>query len=171
MDGRPNSQELKNACLTLNTADYCLMISSQVSPYGMSRFVRIADSALWAARGESERRYRRQVSGGCIIPRGARPVLRVSLMNCPLLSPYANLASYPSVISACLLTILRELESACEPALAAILKTPWANVENVLGRSAYVVDLVGSIKSVAEVVRERVEQKKYIKSFADKAVG
>ncbi len=45
------------------------------------------------------------------------------------------------------------------------------NIENVTGRSAYVVDLVGSIKTVAEVVRERIELKKYVRSFADKAVG
>jgi hypothetical protein len=33
------------------------------------------------------------------------------------------------------------------------------------------VDLVGSIKQVAELVKERVEQKKYIRSFADRAAG
>jgi hypothetical protein len=55
--------------------------------------------------------------------------------------------------------------------LAAILKTPWKDLDNVSGRSAYVVDLVSSIKQVAEVVRERVEAKKYIRNFADKAVG
>lgn len=69
------------------------------------------------------------------------------------------------------MVLLRELESACESSFAAILRTPWLNIENVSGRSAYVVDLVGSIKSVAEVVRERIELKKYVRSFADKAVG
>jgi hypothetical protein len=59
-------------------------------------------------------------------------------------------------MSTCISTILRELESATEPALSAILKTPWK---------------VSSIKQVAEVVRSRVEAKKYIKNFADKAVG
>lgn len=76
-----------------------------------------------------------------------------------------------SVVSASLMVLLKELESACEPAFSAILKTPWMNLENVSGRSAYVVDLVASVKSVAEVVRERIELKKYIRSFADKAVG
>lgn len=51
------------------------------------------------------------------------------------------------------------------------MKTPWKDLDNVSGRSAYVVDLVGSIKQVAEVVRERIEAKKYIRNFADKAVG
>jgi hypothetical protein len=71
----------------------------------------------------------------------------------------------------CIATMLRELESACDPAFAAILKTPWRDLENVSGRSAYIVDLVGSIKEVAECVRSRIESKKYIRNFADKAVG
>lgn len=74
-------------------------------------------------------------------------------------------------MSTCITTILRELETACEPAFAAVLKTPWMHLENVSGRSAYVVDLVGSIKQVAEAVKGRVESKKYIRNFADKAVG
>ena len=74
-------------------------------------------------------------------------------------------------MSQCVTALLRELESSCDPAFAAILKTPWMHLENVSGRSAYIVDLVGSIKQVAEVVRERVEAKKYVRNFADKAVG
>jgi hypothetical protein len=74
-------------------------------------------------------------------------------------------------MSTCISTILRELELACDPAFAAILRTPWMHMENVSGRSAYVVDLVGSIKQVAEVARTRIESKKYIRNFADKAVG
>jgi hypothetical protein len=75
------------------------------------------------------------------------------------------------VISFAIAAILRELEVGCEPAFAAILKTPWRDLENVSGRSAYVVDLVGSIKQVAEVVREKVEGKRFIRNFSDKAVG
>lgn len=69
------------------------------------------------------------------------------------------------------MTILRELELACEPAFSTITKTAWSQVENVSGRSPYVSDLVGTIKQVAEIVKEKVDQKKYTKSFADKAVG
>jgi len=71
----------------------------------------------------------------------------------------------------CITALVRELESTCDPAFAAILKTPWMNLENVSGRSAYIVDLVGSIKQVAEVVRGRLESKMYVRNFADKAVG
>ena len=76
-----------------------------------------------------------------------------------------------SVMAQCITSILRELELTCDPAFAAILKSPWIHLENVSGRSAYIVDLVGSIKQVAEVVRERLESKKYVRNFADKAVG
>ena len=74
-------------------------------------------------------------------------------------------------MSQCITAMLRELEATCEPAFAAILKTPWMYLENVSGRSAYIVDLVGSIKQIAEIVRARLESKKYIRNFADKAVG
>ena len=76
-----------------------------------------------------------------------------------------------SVISTCISTILRELELSCEPAFSAILKTPWMHLENVSGRSAYIVDLVGSVKQVAEMVRSRIESKRFIRNLADKAVG
>ncbi|KAJ9126768.1 hypothetical protein QFC24_001799 [Naganishia onofrii] len=132
MDGRPNAQEIKNACLILNTADYCLQTSSQL-----------------------EERLKETID-----------------------PPYNDNVSFEAehelfigVVSACLLVLQKELENGCETAFAAILKTPWINLENVSGRSAYVVDLVGSIRQVADIVRERIEQKKYMRSFADRAVG
>ncbi|KAJ9094179.1 hypothetical protein QFC19_008030 [Naganishia cerealis] len=132
MDGRPNLQEIKNACLILNTADYCLQTSLQLE----ERLKETVDPP-----------YNDQVSFD------------------------AEHEQFIGVVSACLLVLQKELEIACEPAFAAILKTPWMNLENVSGRSAYVVDLVGSIRQVAEFVRERIEQKKYMRSFADRAVG
>jgi hypothetical protein len=82
-----------------------------------------------------------------------------------------QVADCRSVISSCIGVLLRELELSCEPAFGAILKTPWVHMENVSGRSAYVVDLVGSVKQVAEVVRDRIEMKRFVRNFADKAVG
>jgi hypothetical protein len=101
----------------------------------------------------------------CFLGKRAYPTL---LNSCRRLT---NTGLLFSVISACLITVLRELELACEPALTTVISTSWSNVENVSGRSPYVSDLVGSIKSVAEVVRERINHKKYVRSFADKAVG
>ncbi|WWD03081.1 hypothetical protein V865_001127 [Kwoniella europaea PYCC6329] len=132
LEGRDNLQEVKNACMILNTAEYCQNTSLQLEERLKDK---IADEFKTDISFQNER------------------------------------DTFSTVISSCINTILRELETSCEPAFAAILKTPWMHLENVSGRSAYIVDLVGSIKQVAEVVRSRVEGKKYIRNFADKAVG
>ncbi|AAW40845.2 hypothetical protein CNBA3220 [Cryptococcus deneoformans B-3501A] len=132
LEGRDSLQEVKTACMVLNTAEYCLNTSLQLEE-------RLKDKIDSKFREEISFQDERQ--------------------------------TFSSVMSTCITTILRELETACEPAFAAVLKTPWMHLENVSGRSAYVVDLVGSIKQVAEAVRGRVESKKYIRNFADKAVG
>ncbi|WVQ67566.1 uncharacterized protein L199_005767 [Kwoniella botswanensis] len=132
LEGRDNLREVKNACMILNTAEYCQNTSLQLEE-------RLKDKIAEEFKPE------------------------VSFQN--------ERDTFSTVISSCINTILRELEISCEPAFAAILKTPWMHLENVSGRSAYIVDLVGSIKQVAEVVRSRVEGKKYIRNFADKAVG
>ncbi|ODN82005.1 hypothetical protein L202_02332 [Cryptococcus amylolentus CBS 6039] len=131
-EGRDSLQEVKTACMVLNTAEYCQNTSVQL-----------------------EERLRSKIS----------PDLSESI------SFKSARETFSSVISQSIAVLLRELEYSCEPAFSAILKTPWIHLENVSGRSAYVVDLVGSIKSVAEGVRARIEGKKYIRNFADKAVG
>ncbi|TYJ54567.1 hypothetical protein B9479_004795 [Cryptococcus floricola] len=131
-EGRDSLQEVKTACMVLNTAEYCQNTSVQL-----------------------EERLRSKISSD----------LTESI------SFESARETFSSVISQSIAVLLRELEYSCEPAFSAILKTPWIHLENVSGRSAYVVDLVGSIKSVAEGVRARIEGKKYIRNFADKAVG
>ncbi|KAK8864473.1 hypothetical protein IAR55_001723 [Kwoniella newhampshirensis] len=131
-EGRDNLQEVKNACVVLNTAEYCQNTSLQLEERLKDK---IAPNLKDDVTFQSER------------------------------------DTFSTVISNCVTAILRELEQSCESAFAAILKSPWMHLENVSGRSAYIVDLVGSIKHVAEVVRGRVEGKKYIRNFADKAVG
>ncbi|TXT07188.1 hypothetical protein VHUM_03358 [Vanrija humicola] len=133
LEGRgPQLQETKNACMVLNTAEYCLNTSLQLEDRLKDK---VKDELKDSISFQEER------------------------------------DAFTSAMSQCVTTILRELEQSCEPAFAAILKTPWRDLENVSGRSAYVVDLVGSIKEVAECVRSRIESKKYIRNFADKAVG
>lgn len=56
-----------------------------------------------------------------------------------------------------------------EPALASMLKTQWGSLANVSGESPYIADLVKSIDLVVGNVRGRVEQKKYLRNFYDKA--
>lgn len=67
--------------------------------------------------------------------------------------------------------MLRELEVALEPALASMVKSPWRDADFVTAESAYVGDMVAAIKGTVELVRTHVEQKKYTRSFCDKAVG
>ncbi|ORY20639.1 Vps53-like protein [Naematelia encephala] len=132
LEGRANMQDVKTACIVLNTAEYCQNTSLQL-----------------------EERLKDKIS----------PEFAGEISFQPERDQFSN------VMSQCVTSLLRELESTCDPAFAAILKTPWMHLENVSGRSAYIVDLVGSIKQVAEVVRARIESKKYIRNFADKAVG
>jgi hypothetical protein len=127
-----NLQEIKNACIVLNTAEYCLNTSLQLEE-------RLKDKVKEELRENVSFQDERE--------------------------------GFTSAMSQCITNILRELETACDPAFAAILKTPWRDLDNVSGRSAYIVDLVGSIKEVAECVRSRVDSKKYIRNFADKATG
>lgn len=132
LEGRTTLQEVKNACIVLNTAEYCLNTSLQLEE-------RLKDKVRDDLREQ------------------------VSFQN--------ERDGFTACMAACITNVLREMESLCDPAFAAILKTPWRDLENVSGRSAYIVDLVGSIKEVAECVRTRVDSKKYIRNFADKAVG
>lgn len=125
-------QDVKNACLVLNTAEYCLNTSVQLEE-------RLKDKVRGDLRDQVSFQEERD--------------------------------GFTSCMATCITNLLRELETACDPAFAAILKTPWRDLENVSGRSAYVVDLVSSIKEVAECVRTRIESKKYIRNFADKTVG
>jgi len=132
VEGRTNLQEVKNACIVLNTAEYCLNTSLQLEE-------RLKDKVKESLRDNVSFQDERE--------------------------------GFTAVMAQCITNILRELESACDPAFAAILKTPWRDLDNVSGRSAYIVDLVGSIKEVAECVRTRIDSKKYIRNFADKATG
>lgn len=75
----------------------------------------------------------------------------------------------PSVISSCIVVLLRELEAACEPAFASMIKTQWGALDTVSGESHYVSDLVKAVGSVLEAVRPHIEQKKYLRNFYDKA--
>lgn len=50
-----------------------------------------------------------------------------------------------------------------------MLRTPWSDAEDVSSQSAYMTDLVKTIDSVVEAVRDHVEKKKYLRNFYDKA--
>ena len=74
-----------------------------------------------------------------------------------------------SAISAAIGVMLRELESAMEPHLNTLSRTPWTTVKLVSGQSAYVQDMLNVIEQIAETVKPLVEQKKYLRNYFDKA--
>jgi vacuolar protein sorting-associated protein 53 len=73
-----------------------------------------------------------------------------------------------SVISLAITVLLRNLESACEGPLTAMIRMSWSTLERVTGPSGYVVDLAKAVDTVVEAVRDGVEQKRYLRNFYDK---
>ncbi|SDA00050.1 BZ3500_MvSof-1268-A1-R1_Chr9g10412 [Microbotryum saponariae] len=73
--------------------------------------------------------------------------------------------------SASLLAILKELEMSLEGPFNLMLRSPWRDVEYVSNESPYVADLVRCVETVVTVVRDGVEQKKFVRSVCDKIVG
>jgi len=48
-------------------------------------------------------------------------------------------------------------------------RTSWTTLEHVSGESAYIGELVQATESVVAIVRDHIEQKKYLRNFYDKA--
>lgn len=48
---------------------------------------------------------------------------------------------------------------------------PWSQVGHVSGKSPYVDEVASALEQVAVVVRQDVENKRFVRSFCDKAVG
>ncbi|KAI0066196.1 hypothetical protein BV25DRAFT_1988653 [Artomyces pyxidatus] len=138
-DTRYDLNEMKNACLVINTADYCQTTAQEID-----------DSQF-----QLEEKVRQRVA-----PEFKE---RVSVQTeCDL---------FISVASAAIVVLLRELESACDPALTMLTRTSWATHEDVSGQSPFVGDLVRALDNVAEAVLPLVESKKYLRNFFDKAAS
>lgn len=52
-----------------------------------------------------------------------------------------------------------------------MLRSPWKDAEFVSSESGYVGELIKDVVTVVGLVREGVEQKKYVRSVCDKIVG
>ncbi|KAJ1304244.1 hypothetical protein OPQ81_005407 [Rhizoctonia solani] len=76
---------------------------------------------------------------------------------------------FVSVISTCLTLLLRELESATDAPFQTLLKSNWGAIETVTGTSAWVEEVGTAMASVSKVVHDKVEPKKYVRSFCDRA--
>lgn len=150
-EGRVNQQDLANACLVVNTADYCAETSSQLEE---------------RLRERIHVEYKDRVS---LEPEKDFFVACVRVA-------YAAMASHDadelhSIIANALGALLRELEFAIEPAFTAMSRSPWAALEFVSSESTYISDLVTSLNGIVATVRQHIEQRKYLRSFADRVMA
>ncbi|KAI0266660.1 Vps53-like protein [Gloeopeniophorella convolvens] len=130
MDVRYDMNEIRNACLVINTAEYCQNTAQEL-----------------------EEKVRQRIAGEF--------KERISLQTeCDL---------FIGVASTAIVSLLREFESACEPAFLSLTRTAWVNHELVTGQSPYVGDLVRAVETVTEAVVPLLESKKYLRNFFDKA--
>jgi vacuolar protein sorting-associated protein 53 len=76
-----------------------------------------------------------------------------------------------STIATSILTIVHEVELTAEPAFTSMLKAPIRDAELVTSESFYVSELTKAITDVVGIVKNNIEQKKYLRSLCDKVVG
>ena len=149
IDSRFDLSELKNTCTLINTADYCQTTALELEENIREK----CDEAFKEKVTLQEERDQFVRYGRPKVP----TLYRLTL----------HLAS--SAISAAIGVMLRELESAIEPAFTVLSRTPWTTVKLVSGQSPYVQDLLNAIEQVGEAVKPLIEQKKYLRNFFDKA--
>lgn len=76
---------------------------------------------------------------------------------------------FHNVISTCIQFLVQDLEIACEPALTAMCKIQWQNLESVGDQSSYVNAIVGHLKTVVPLVRTKLSSsRKYFTQFCIK---
>ncbi|XP_065201142.1 vacuolar protein sorting-associated protein 53 homolog [Planococcus citri] len=76
---------------------------------------------------------------------------------------------FHNIISTCIQFLVQDLEIACEPALTAMTKIQWQNLESVGDQSSYVNAIVAHLKSVVPLVRTKLSSsRKYFTQFCIK---
>ncbi|CDU25724.1 related to VPS53-subunit of VP51-54 complex, required for protein sorting [Sporisorium scitamineum] len=141
IDARPNIAEIQKWCLVLNTADYCASTSSQL-----------------------EEKLREKIH-----------------------SDYKDAISldeerdiFTTLVSYAVQTLARELELCSEPIWNSMLRPaiPWSQLQprsNAVGgssgKSQYVMDMASLLEQIGVVVRQDVENKRYVRSWCDKIVS
>lgn len=76
---------------------------------------------------------------------------------------------FDSIIFTAISSLLKELEAIVDGPLLSLQRMPWTVPETVSGESHYVASLTQAVQDMVNVVQERVEQKKYLRIFFDKA--
>ncbi|KAJ3481813.1 hypothetical protein NLI96_g7407 [Meripilus lineatus] len=149
VESRYDPNQVKSACTLVNTADYCHTTALEVTqrsgihPIGLTNYSQL------------EEKIREKVADDF------KP--RVSFQE--------ECDQFVSVISSAIQTLVREFEAACEAAFLNMQRTAWATLSLVSGQSSYVDELTLAIEQLFELIKPRIEQKKYLRNFLDKASG
>lgn len=76
---------------------------------------------------------------------------------------------FHNVISNCIQLLVQDLETACEPALTAMSKISWQNIETVGDQSGYVTAIITHLKQTVPVIRDNLaSSRKYFTQFCVK---
>lgn len=78
-----------------------------------------------------------------------------------------------AIISFGILNLTREVEISTENAFTQMLRPtiPWSSIEYVTNKSSYVDEFASALEHVAVVVRQDLENKRYVRNWCDKVVG
>lgn len=76
---------------------------------------------------------------------------------------------FSRVISNCIQVLVQDLENACEPALTAMSKIQWQNVDTVGDQSPYITAITTHFKTTVPTIRDNLAQsRKYFTQFCIK---
>lgn len=166
MDVRYDISEIKNACLIINTAEYCQATAQEVSP--PCRFCRSGRlTTIWQLEEKVRQRIHGEFKERISLQTECDLFIRCALATNPSVSFWLKWTH--SVAFTAIVALLRELEAVCEPALMTLTRTTWINHELVTGQSSHIGDLVRALESITEAITPLVESKKYLRNFFDKA--
>ncbi|KAJ3618412.1 hypothetical protein MTP99_006410 [Tenebrio molitor] len=77
--------------------------------------------------------------------------------------------NFHKVISNCILILVQDLENACEPALTAMSKIQWQNVDTVGDQSSYITAITTHLKTTIPIIRDNLSHsRKYFTQFCIK---
>ncbi|XP_038614970.1 vacuolar protein sorting-associated protein 53 homolog [Tachyglossus aculeatus] len=77
--------------------------------------------------------------------------------------------TFSTVITSSILLLVQDLDAACDPALTAMSKMPWQNVEHVGDQSPYVTSVILHIKQNVPIIRDNLAStRKYFTQFCIK---
>lgn len=88
-----------------------------------------------------------------------------------------NRELFAAIVSAAIQMLTREVELAADSALQRMARpnagsavAPWAQADEAQGKSAYIDDVHSALESIAVIVRQDIEAKRYVRTWSDRVV-